>query len=233
MAITKFSSIQLNVSDGNTVPAIDFLEYPVFPDIGSGTVARLYWDTPVASGNTVDYYKLTITAYIPSSNSYLSVFTGNIGTVNEYYITSSLLSSVKLANYKLYVYLTAISKYGATYDSPTSNTVVYVCDACGTYIKVSDGYTQPIMKRSVAFAKLGYKLLHGEDGKILTDENGKALYGKASSVQDDENGWTPMQDFCTKDQEGNWQKSDIRYEVLVDNTGTIITDSNNNAIYTL
>lgn len=230
---TKFPSVTINVADGNTVSSIDFLTYPIFPDIGSGTVARLYWNTPTAADNEVDYYDLTITAYDSSGNSYLKVFSGSIGNVNEYFITSSLLSTVDLVNYKLYVYLTAVSKRGTSYNSPTSNTVVYVCAACGTYMKVSDGYAQPIMKRTVAFARLGYRVLHDENGKVLTDEQGRVLYGKASSTQDNTVGWTPMQTFYTKDPDGTWQASDIKYEVLTDAAGEIITDSNNSAIYTL
>lgn len=144
-----------------------------------------------------------------------------------------MLSPVTLANYKLQVYLTAVSKYGAAYNSTISNITVYVCAACGTYMKVTDGYVQPVMKRTIAFAKLGYKILYGEDGKALTAEDGKLIYGKSSSVQANDSGWTPMQDFYTKDPSGNWQASDITYEILTDSDGEIITDSTNNAIYTL
>ena len=233
MATTKFPSITLNVSDGNTVPAIDFFDYPVFPDIGSGTVARLYWTTPVASGNAVDYYKLTIKMYNENAKTYTTIFSANIGNVNEYYITSSMLASVALSNYKLYVYLTAYSLYGTSYNSPESLIYVYVSKACGTYTKVTDGYKQPIMKRSIAFAKLGYRVLKDDAGKILTGEDGKALYGKASSVQDNDSGWTPMEEFYNKTVDGDWVPSDITYEVLTDANGEIITDTNNSAIYTL
>jgi hypothetical protein len=161
------------------------------------------------------------------------LFSENIGNVNEYYITSAMLSPVTLANYKLQVYLTAVSKYGAAYNSTISNITVYVCAACGTYMKVTDGYLQPIMKRTIAFAKLGYKVLCAEDGKVLTADDGVPLYGKSSSVQANDSGWTPMQDFYTKDPSGNWQASDITYEVLTDSNGEIITDSNNAAIYVL
>jgi hypothetical protein len=230
---TKFSSVPINVAQGNTVPIIDFFDYPVFPDIGSGTVARLYWNTPTTADNSVDYYNLSIKFFDPSISAYTTIFSNNIGNVNEYYITSSLLSTVTLANYKLIIYLTACSKHGSTYNSPQSTVTVYVCKACGTYVKVEDGYKQPIMKRTIAFAKLGYRALYDEAGKVLTDEDGKILYGKTSSVQDDDTGWTPMQDFYTKDRNGYWYPSDIRYEVLTDTNGEIITDSSDSAIYTL
>lgn len=230
---TKFPSIALNVADGNTVPAIEFFDYPVFPNIGSGTVAKLYWDTPIAAENAVAHYILDIKVYDKAADTLTSVFTGNIGDVNEFYITSSMLSGVTIVNYKLYIYLTAVSKYGAAYNSPVSSAIVYVCDACGTYMKVEAGYPKPVMKRTVAFAKLGYKALKDQYGKVLTDGDGKALYGKASSMQDNGVGWTPMQDFYTKDIGGNWHPSDIQYEVLTDASGAIITDANDEPIYTL
>jgi hypothetical protein len=230
---TKFSSVAINVSNGNTVPAIDFFDYPVFPNIGSGTVARLSWSTPVAADNAVDYYKLVIKVYDQSIGAYLTLFNNNIGNVNEYYITSSLLSTVTLVNYKLYVYLTAVSKKGSSYNSPESSTTVYVSDACGTYTKVTDGYPQPVMKRTIAFAKLGYRTLRDQYGKILYGDDGKALYGKSSSVQDNECGWTPMEAFYNKTINGDWVPSDIKYEVLTDANGEIITDMNDSAIYIL
>lgn len=233
MNIDKFSTVTPTISDGNTVPAIDFFDYPVFADIGTGTVAKISWTAPVAMYNMIDYYDLTIKVYDSDLGNYLILRTGSVGNVNEYYITSSLLSAVTLANYKLYIDLTAVSKYGMAYNSSQSTTVVYVSSACGTYMKVTEGYSQPIMKRTIAFAKLGYRMLYGEDGKALTADDGKLLYGKSSSVQANDSGWTPMQDFYTKDPNGNWQASDIAYEVLTDSNGEIITDSNNSAIYIL
>ena len=230
---TKFTNVTFNVSEGNTVPAIDYIDYPIFPNIGSGTIAKLSWSTPVASGNAVDYYKLDIMAYNLATGSYTTVFSGSIGNVNEYYITSSLLSAVGLANYKLYIYLSAISKYGAAYDSPASSKIIYICDACGTYMKVTDGYSQPVMKRTVAFANLGYKVLYDDNGKVVTDANGKTMYIKSSSVQDLDSGWAPMQDFYTKDASGNWHTSDIQYEALVDANSDVVTDINNEIVYVL
>lgn len=230
---TKFSSVTINVSDGNTVPSIDFLDYPIFPDIGSGTVARLYWSTPTASGNSVAYYELVLKAYSSTDGSYLTLFSKNIGDINEFYITSDMLTAAPSANYKLYVYLTAVSNLGTAYNSPTSNIVILVCAACGTYVKVEDGYSQPIMKRTIAFAKLGYRVLTDNNGKALVGQDGKVMYGKASSVQHNTAGWTPMEDFYTKTLGGSWQASDIQYEVLTDANGEIVTDSNDNTIYTL
>jgi hypothetical protein len=236
---TKFSSVTINVAQGNTVPAIDFFDYPVFPDIGSGTIVSLYWDTPIAADNSVDYYNLSIKLFDPSLGTYITIFAGSIGNVNEYYITSDMLSSVSLSNYKLYVSIIACSKYGASYNSLETSIPVYVCKASGTYIKAESGYKQPVMKRSIAFAKLGYRVLKDEYGKVLratTDDggaDGPILYGKASSVQDDTDGWTPMSAFYATIADGTWQASDIRYEVLTDENGEIITDQNGEYIYTL
>jgi hypothetical protein len=40
-----------------------------------------------------------------------------------------------------------------------------------------------------------------------------------------------MQEFYTKDSNNTWQPSDIKYEVLVDANGELITDPNNENIY--
>ena len=230
---TKFPRVNLNIADGNTVSTIDFFDYPVFPNIGSGTVARLYWSTPVAADNAVAYYRLVLKVYDESIAAYTVLFDKNIGDVNEYYITAEDLAAVTLSNYQLYIFITAVSKYGATFDSPTSYITAYVCHACGTYRKVEDGYPQPIMKRTIAFAKLGYRVLKDEAGKVLTAEDGKALYGKSSSVQDNTAGWTPMDEFYTRTLNGDWVPSDIRYEALTNEAGEIITDSNGDIVYTL
>jgi hypothetical protein len=115
---------------------------------------------------------------------------------------------------------------------------------------------QPIMKRSLAFAKLPYLSLLDETGNVITDATGNALFCKVSSVQDDTSGWTLMQEFYAKSAKkvtlldltgktlmdsnekalyalAQWQQSDIRYEVLLDINGEIITDLNNDHVYIL
>ena len=150
----------------------------------------------------------------------------------------------------------AISKYGETYNCTSNIKTVFVSRGSGTYIKVTDGYTQPIMKRAIAFAKLNYVALLDEAGKPILGTDGKAMYTKASSTQDESIGWALMQEFYSIDPNtgavydsrgraitdsngvavgiaGNgWQKSDIRYEVLTYN-GEIVTDANNEPIYVL
>jgi hypothetical protein len=129
--------------------------------------------------------------------------------------------------------LTARSKYGGAYSSPTASSTVYVSKACGTYLKVSEGYAQPVMKRTIAFAQLGYKVLTDASGKAITAADGTQIYGKIVNAQNNTTGWTPMQDFYTKTLDGSWVASDIQYEVLTDSSGEIVTDSEDSAIYTL
>jgi hypothetical protein len=232
--IEKFPAVIATANAGNTVAAIEFFtDHDVYADIGTGTVVKLTWDTPVVENNEVDYYSMTINVYNPANASYSTIFNGRIGNVNEYYLTSEHLSRVKHANYKMNIHLTARSKFGGAYDSPTANSTVYVSKSCGTYIEVSEGFKEPIMKRTIAFAQLGYRVLTDASGKALIADDGNPLYGKIVNAQNNNTGWTPMQEFYTKTVDDFWVTSDIRYEVLTDSNGEIITDSSNEAIYTL
>jgi hypothetical protein len=237
--MNAFTNIALSVSEGNTVPSIDIMSNSVYVDIGnivgkeSGTVFRLFWDTPTAQYNRVDSYTLNIYYYNEALAKYVTVLNENIGNVNEYYVTSYLLKDVIYDNYKLKVQLTANSAFGAFYSGNSNVLTVDVSKGCGTYIKVSDGYSQPIMKRAIALAKLGCVLLLDAEGKALKDAEGKALYANMAKVQSADTGWALMQDFKTKDSSGSWKDSEILYEVLTDIYGEIILDSNNEPIYTL
>ena len=259
MAITAFSNLNITVSEGGTTPSIDYLANKTYVNIGTGNVFKISWDTPTASGNAVDNYKVYILKYDTASASYKSFYSTNIGNVNEFYAKADLFNSTAQGFVKLQVYVEAVSKYGSTYNGISNIVSLNVGKGCGTYVKVSEGYSQPIMKRAIAFAKLNYKVLAAEDGTPFTDENGKLLYTKVSSVQDDSIGWTLMQEFykasnsavkSVADADGltlvdangeplyatalySWLNSDISYEILMDANGEIITDVNNNNIYVL
>lgn len=241
-AIEKLPVVSLAALDGNTVPSTDIFGYKTYIDIGSGTVLKLAWDTPLATNNRVDYYMLSIETYSSSGDTTYSVFNENIGNVNEFYINSSLISQIDQSRYQLKISLTAHSIYGSTYSNISNPVIVYIQKGCGFYIKVREGYTQPIMKRAIAFAQVpgqiptvSYKALADVHGRLLTDSNGRQLYVKVSNQSRSIDGysWNIMQDFYTKDTEGLWELSDIRYEVLTDEQGEIITDINNEPIYTL
>lgn len=230
---TKFPSLVVTISDGNTVPSIVIDGTPCYVDIGSGTVLRVSWTTPTATDNAVEKYSIYVAAYDNTSNAVKVLLNTHIGVVNEYYITSDLLSAINNDKYKLTIQVIARSTYGSDYDSSPRVVYPYVCKGCGTYVKVTDGYKQPIMKRAVAFTKLGYVLLQDAEGKTLYDADNKALYAKMSSTQDIETDWALMKKFYSKDSSGVWRESNIQYEVLTDSNGEIITDSSNNPIYTL
>ena len=92
---------------------------------------------------------------------------------------------------------------------------------------------QPILKRTLAFAKLGYVAITDKDGKQIKTADGQAIYAKSASAQDSASGWALMQEFYSKDATNKWQVSDTRYEILTDTNGEIITDVNNSPVYTL
>ena len=231
--VEAFQNLIITVSDGNTVPSIDFLDTKTYPDIGSGTVFKISWNTPIATNNLVDYYKLYITAYDSELDVYQIVYDRSIGNVNEFFVTSSLLSKVDSDMCPLNIQLAAFSKYGTEYGCMSNIITVNVCRCCGTYIKVIDGYTQPVLKRAVACAKLDYVSIVDAEGKTLKGAGGKALYTKTAATQSSETGWSLMSDFFSKDSSGAWRASDVRYEVLTNEGGEIITDINNEPIYVL
>lgn len=264
MAITAFSNLTITISDGGTVPSLDYLSAKTYVNIGSGNVFKISWTTPTASGNVVDNYKVYILKYDTTTASYKSFYSANVGNVNEFYVKADLFKSVTQGFIKLQVYVEVISKYGSAYNCISNIASINVGKGCGTYVRVSEGYKQPIMKRAVAFAKLNYKVLADEDGTPFTDADGKLIQTKVSSVQDDSVGWTLMQEFYRAgDAQSNeaadytiidangktlvdatgetlaaraissWQLSDIRYEILTDADGELITDINNNNIYVL
>ena len=232
MAINAFSSFNITVSDGGTVPSIN-LTNKTYIDIGSGNVLKLSWGTPTATNNAVANYRLCIMVYDLVNLAYKPLYDYNIGNVNEFYLTSSMLSSIKQSSIKLRITIEAISKYGSTYNGTSNPATVYVGRGSGTYTKTTDGYVQPVFKRAIATAKLDYIALLGSEEKALTSTDGKAFMIKAAGVQDTTTGWALMQEFYSKDANGNWKTSDIEYEVLTDASGEVVTDSTNSIVYTL
>lgn len=230
--IEAFSSLNVSISDGNTVPSVDILGCKTYVDIGSGTVLKLSWDTPVAENNKVDYYSLTITACESNLNTYYTLYDGSIGNVNEFYLNASLLAPVTTAQSTITFRLIAQSIYGSKYSGAATEIVAQVNKGCGTYIKIDNGI-QPIMKRAIAFSKLQFKRLTDAEGKAIRTVDSKELYVKTSAAQSSSSGWTLMQEFSAKDSANNWKLSDIKYEVLTDADGAIITDINNEPIYVL
>ena len=233
------SDLILFVKDGSTVASTEIYgtDKKTYINIGSGNVFKLEWTTPtLAGGDSVDYYRLVIKRHDTTLDVYYDIFDSNIGLVNEFYADSALLPTLPL-QYMLSVYLVAYGKQGSVVTSNVVNP--YISKGTGTYVKVQpDGYTQPIMKRAVAFAKASTP---EEPVAVLLDSTGKVLYAKdddmplAAEVTRalSSDTWNVMQAGYTKAPDGTWKANDIRYEVLVDNTGEIITDSNNNPIYVL
>jgi hypothetical protein len=233
MAITAFSNLSITISDGGTVPSVDYLPTKIYVDIGSGNILKVTWNTPTASGNAVDSYIIYVLAYDSAAGSYKSVYTANIGKVNEYYLPASLFAASGQSFTPICIYAEAVSAYGKDYNGISNMAMVNVSKGCGTYTKVDTGYAQPVLKRTLTFANLDYVALKDTSGNEITDANGEPIYTKLASVQDDTTGWTLMQEFYAKDENNNWQKSNIAYEVLTDSNGEVVTDSSNNPVYVL
>ena len=240
--INKFSSVVLQVQDGNTVPSTDILDFRTYIDIGSGTVAKLFWDTPTSVGNKVAYYKLSIRRYDPDTGLYYPIFDNIVNNVNKFYITSSMLSNIDLSQYQLSIYLTACSIYGEPYDGVSNTIMLHVSKGCGLYVKDTTAYPQPVMKRAIALTLVPeqgdiavYKALADSSGNLLTDANDRQLYIKVLEHTRSVNNysWNIMKEFYIKNSLGEWNIGDISYEVLTDSSGEIIVDANNEPIYVL
>jgi hypothetical protein len=260
VAITAFSNLTITISDGGTVPSIDYLSTKTYVDIGSGNILKISWNTPTATNNAVDNYVVNILKYDTATASYQPFYKANIGNVNEFYVKSSLFSSVQQSFSKLRIYVDVISKYGTAYNGTSNIKLVSVSKGCGTYVRVEEGYAQPIMKRAIAFAKVDGKPIVANNGEPFVGSDGKTLYAAVSSVQDVDTGWTLMQEFYKSSiavdaeavlvdanglqlvdanelelsaAETPLQLSDISYEVLTDANGEIITDINDKNVYVL
>lgn len=236
-------SIRINDIDTTctAVPATEIYgtDKKTYINIGSGNVFRLYWETPPLTNNdAVDRYNLIIKRHDTTLNVYYDIFDKNIGLVNEFYVDSSLLPALPL-QYKLSIYIVAYSKNGSVI---TSNIVTpYISKGTGTYVKVQpEGYKQAIWKRTLAFVNAPVTdaiipaVITDKEGNTvpLLDSEGNEVPLTATNILTSSD-WNIALEHYTKDNSDAWQTSDIRYEVLVDKDGYIITDNTNSPIYTL
>ena len=237
MAITAFTNLAITLSDGGTVPSVN-LSDKIYVDIGCGNILKISWNTPTAANNAVDNYKVYVQRYDSATSSYKYVYNANVGNVNEFYLTSSLLNSVAQSNIPLRISVEAISKYGASYNGTSNVISTNVGRGTAIYTKVEDGYKQPVLKRAVALAKLNYVALLDVDtnnlsvNRYLVSADDKSLFAKAASTQDTNNGWALMKEFYAKNSSNKWQLNDATYELTTDVNGETITDTSNSLMYT-
>lgn len=236
--MTPISNFTLSFSDGSTIASTDIYDAKTYINIGSGNVFKLSWEAPTFDNDSVDYYKLVIKRHDTTLNVYYDIFDKNIGLVSEFYVDSALLPALPL-QYKLSIYLVAYSKRGSTI---ASNIVTpYISKGTGTYVKVTPtGYSQPIMKRALAFVEVPVTdtvipaVILDKEGNVvpLLDSDGNEIPLTATNILASDK-WNVALEYYVKDDKGVWKTSDIKYEVLVDETGEIIKDSTDTPIYTL
>lgn len=207
---------ELGVDDFNcAVPCTNVLSYRgvvrenLYLDIGSGNVCRLHWSYP-GSDSSIAYYSVYIYA---CDNDSEAIFLPEYTTrKNEFYLTADqldqlrgLLDEAEGFDDIMVCHASVIAhcKYGELYDVDSGDYMFAVCKASGIY------QTENIV------STLNENLI-----KITRS----IAFAKSSK------GWLPVADFYTKDTNGNWQKSDITYETLVDENGQVILDINNEPI---
>lgn len=236
--ISRLPSPKLSLSEGLTVPTVKLNQSNYYVDIGSGDITKIFWETPVATGNKVDSYTVTISYSRDDTGTYYSLLKSlNIGNTTEFCISSELISKATFSKKcTLNVNIIANSYYGSSYNSKIATLTLNITRGCGIYTKVSNGYSNPIMKRAIAFAKAAtertYQALTDKDGNPLLDSTGIPLLVETADLTDEVN-WTLMKEFYLKDSQGYWQLSNIQYEVLTDINGEIITDTYGKPIYLL
>lgn len=231
------SNLILYIEDGSTIASTDIFTSHAYVNIGSGNIFKLYWETPTSTTDAVDHYSLVIKRHDTTINVYYDIFNKNIGLVNEFYVDSSLLPALP-EQYMLSIYLVAYSKQGSILTSNIINP--YVVRGSGTYVKVEEAGAPAIMKRALTLVKMPLSeeptvIIRDQEGEIahIFDGEGNVVTPKATRVLKSTNGWALTQGCSIKDADGNWRANDIRYEVLVDNTGSIVTDNTGWPVYVL
>lgn len=230
------SNIVLEILDGSTIASTNIYgaDKKTYVNIGSGDVFKLKWNTPTLTDDTVSYYNLVIKRYDPVLDVYYNVFNKTIGLVSEFYINSGMLPLAP-EQYMLHIYVVAISKKGAVV---TSNIVApYISKGSGTYVKTPAGY----MKRAISFVNAPttdavVATLHDITGRELQildgDSNVIPLEVEATRLLFSD-AWNIVQDGFVKGTDGSWHNNDIKYDILLDRFGGIITDSSDQPIFVL
>jgi hypothetical protein len=234
--VILISNFVLTVSDGSTIASTEIygIDKKTYVNIGSGNVFKLAWTTV----EEADQYRIMIKRHDPVLNVYYDILDKAIGLVNEFYVDSSLLPALPL-QYMLSIYVVA---YGKQENIITTSNIVnpYVSKGTGTYVKATPvGYAQPIMKRSLVFVKAPvptklpvFTLDENGNEVELFDENDNEISIEATNILVNKD-WNIAIESYVKDDSSAWHLSDIRYEVLVDKDGNIITDNTDKPIYTL
>lgn len=229
------------VEDGSTIASTNIYsttgtyDKKTYINIGSGNVFKLSWIMSGLTGDAVDRYSLIIKRHDTTINTYYDIFDKNIGLVNEFYVNSELLPALP-EQYMLSIYLVAYTKNGNVITSNIVNP--YISKGSGTYVKTEDTTGQTMWKRALAFTKAATTadaigIIKDSSGNIVSikDGTGNAVQIQATRILTSSD-WNVVQESYIKD--GSiWKASDIKWEVLTDNTGEIVTDNSGKQIYTL
>jgi hypothetical protein len=238
--VILISNIVLEVFDGSTIASTNIYstegteDKKTYVNIGSGNVFNLKWTTTLTGGDTVSYYNLVIRRYDPILNVYYDILNKNIGLVNKFFVNSDMLPAAP-EQYLLHIYVVAHNKNNTVI---TSNVVTpYVCEGSGTYVKTPAGY----MQRALSFVNAttteemdaALRDVVGRKLQLLDDSgNSVPIVVKATRLLSSDT-WNIVQESSIKGTDGSWHNSDIKYDLLLDSAGGIITDVNNKSIFVL
>lgn len=200
--------------------------YNIF-DRNVGLVNEFYVDSALLPSAPLQY---VLSIYIVAYGKLGSVITSNV--VNPY-ISKGSGSYVKVTdnNYKQPIMKRALAfvkelptaRTAATHTLTDSDTDVVLTDINGVALQDIDGNTLTL----TAFDLVDC------NGTALLDANQKVLFASATQLLESTNNWHVVQESYTRDTSNNWQVNSIKYETLVDSSGELIEDINNEPIYVL
>jgi hypothetical protein len=174
---------------------------------GANNVAKFTWTDPELPEGSDDLsgYHITVT-----SSKVGELIQQDLGKINHFYLKGDYFTGFiapweREKTMEITVTITAKSRYGTDFDSFATKQF-FISFGSGVQIPITTRLNQKIYKRSIAFIN-------------LTPEAQQSNWELASSVY-----------FNNAEQ---WKYSDISHEILLDNTGDILYDSNNSPIYTL
>ena len=208
----------IQISDGNTVSSVKINDQTIYPNIGSGTICKLSWE---AAANIANY---AISMYIYRGDGLADTSNMNIGLCNEFYITSEMCPSDTTS---IRVSIGAFKTTGQALS--VGEAFIPVAESAGIYVRVTDGYTQPIMKRAIALAQVSDS--SEDSGLLISSDNFELVSADFRLLAEDILIWAIMKDFYKKNDQGTWDSSDITYEVLTAQNGDIITTATGDFIY--
>jgi hypothetical protein len=226
--IRPLESPMILIDDTNcAIPATHVLSYRrnrenLYLDIGSGNVCHISWNACWSQSETARTYGVKISA-CDNSSAFFSLPT-YYTSAEEFYITSEHMARLRDiidASGDGYtdvllcqVEVEAHSRFGELFNSVCDPSYFAVCKAAG-------------MSYPSKSTTLAQKIYANEEDKYIT----VPTIQRSVAFSNVNGKWVPVSDFYMKEAQNGWVTSDISYETLVDENGSIIVDINEEPVF--